>query len=134
MSGSRARTTTQPDHLASQHREYTKWNADYFLEWARSIHADVEQLIREVLDRKKHPEQAYRSCVGILGLKKKVGRDRLISACTHALQYGRHSYKAVQDILERGIDHLEISKEERPLPSHGNIRGRSYYDPKNDER
>lgn len=123
--------TTEPDHLASQHREYTKWNADYFLEWARSIAPDVEQLIREILERKKHPEQAYRSCVGVLGLKKKVGRDRLVSACTHALQYGRHSYKAVQDILERGIDHLEITTEERPLPSHENIRGSAYYNDEN---
>ena len=119
--------STIKGHLASSHQQYTRWNAEYFLQWASSIHEDVEMLINKVLEKKQHPEQAYKSCVGILGLKKKVGKDRLIRACYLALMYERYSYKAVQDILERGIDKLEEPEDPKPLPSHQNIRGRTYY-------
>ena len=119
--------TTDPDHLASQHKQYTKWNAEYFLQWAGSIHADAEHLIRCILDRKQHPEQAYRSCIGVLGLKKKVGKERFIRACTLAVACERYSYNAVSQILEKGMDKLPAPQAPAPLPVHDNIRGKTYY-------
>jgi transposase len=119
--------TTDPDHLASQHKQYTKWNAEYFLEWAESIDTDVRSLIQRILERKQHPEQAYRSCIGVLGLKKKVGKERFVRACTLALVCERYSYGAVSDILEKGMDKLQAPEEPAPLPAHDNIRGKTYY-------
>lgn len=85
-------------------------------------------LITHILKKKKYPEQAYRSCIGILGLAKKVGNDRLINACTRALEYGISNYKIVQSILEKGLDKVEREHEE-PIdpPTHDNIRGKQYY-------
>lgn len=120
--------TTQTEHLASTHRFISEWNPDYFLKWANGIDPKVELVIKDVLDRKKHPEQAYRSCVGILSLSKKVGRQRLVNACKRALEYGICNYKMVQSILEKGLDQLpENQVDDATPPTHKNIRGKRYY-------
>ena len=121
--------TTDKDHLASAHRFVTEWTPDRFLEWAASIHEDVRLYILRILDRKQHPEQAYRSCVGILGFAKKAGNERLASACRRALGYGLYNYKTIQQILENNMDQYEDSPfaDELPMPSHDNIRGEDYY-------
>ena len=120
--------TTVEEHLASSHKFIAQWNPEYFQSWARNIHPDVELLITHILKKKKYPEQAYRSRIGILGLAKKVGNDRLINACTRALEYGISNYKIVQSILEKGLDKVEREHEE-PIdpPTHDNIRGKQYY-------
>jgi transposase len=120
--------TTVTEHLASTHKFIAEWNPEFFLKWARGIDPNVELVIKDVLDRKKHPEQAYRSCIGILSLSKKVGRDRLANACQRALEYGVCNYKMVQNILEKGLDQLPNNdSEDQTPPSHGNIRGKKYY-------
>jgi transposase len=121
--------TTDKDHLATTHRFVTEWTPDRFLDWAASIHEDVRLYILKILDRKQHPEQAYRSCVGILGFAKKAGHERLASACKRALGYGIYNYKTIQQILENKMDNYEESlfADELPMPNHDNIRGKNYY-------
>lgn len=121
--------TTDKDHLASTHRFMSEWTPDKFLEWAASIHEDVRLYILKILDRKQHPEQAYRSCIGILSFAKKAGHERLASACRRALSYGIYNYKTIQLILENKMDQYEESlfADERTMPQHDNIRGQDYY-------
>lgn len=120
--------TTDTEHLASTHKFISQWNPDYFLKWAANISPDVEMLIQQILEKKPHPEQAYRSCIGILSLNKKVGRERLGKACSRALCYGMYNYKTVVNILERGLESLEVEQEiEYDQPTHDNIRGKKYY-------
>jgi len=121
--------TTDDDHMASTHRFVTEWTPDKFLSWGASIHEDVRLYILKILDRKQHPEQAYKSCVGILSLAKKAGNERLATACRRALGYGIHNYKTIQQILENKMDNYEESvfADELPMPNHDNIRGEDYY-------
>jgi transposase len=121
--------TTVKDHLASAHRFVSDWTPERFIGWAESIHEDVKLYILKILDRKQHPEQAYKSCLGILGFAKKVGNDRLINACRRALGYGIYNYKTIQAILEKGMDaDTEIEQyEQLKMPLHDNIRGEDYY-------
>lgn len=121
--------TTDKDHLASTHRFVSDWTPDRFITWAEAIHEDVKAYILKVLDRKQHPEQAYKSCVGILGFAKKVGHDRLTKACQRALGYGIYNYKTIQNILEKNLDgDTETESPSEPsMPEHDNIRGESYY-------
>ena len=121
--------STDKEHLASTHRFVTDWTPERFLEWASSIHEDVRLYILKILDRKQHPEQAYRSCIGILSFAKKAGEQRLISACQRALSYGIYNYKTIQTILEKNMDQYEDSlfADELPMPKHDNIRGEDYY-------
>jgi transposase len=121
--------TTDKDHLASTHRFVSEWTPERFTDWAQGIHEDVRLYILKVLDRKQHPEQAYKSCMGILGFAGKVGNDRLVKACQRALGYGAYNYKTIQKILERELDHRPAPEEtdQLSMPFHDNIRGGNYY-------
>jgi transposase len=120
--------TTDQEHLASAHRFVSEWTPEYFLSWADKIHEDVKLYVLKILDRKQHPEQAYKSCVGILSFSKKVGNERLIKACQRALGYGLYNYKTIQQILEMGLDKFdEPENEQLEMPLHDNIRGKEYY-------
>jgi len=121
--------TTEKDHLASTHQFVADWSKDKFLGWASSIHEDVRLYIHNIFDRKQHPEQAYKSCLGILGFSRKVGNERLIMACRRGLHYGVYNYKTIHMILEKKMDQYEESlfADELPMPSHDNIRGEDYY-------
>jgi transposase len=121
--------TTDKEHLASTHRFVSDWTPERFLHWAEGIHEDVKLYILKILDRKQHPEQAYKSCVGVLSFAKKVGNERLIKACQRALDYGIYNYKTIQKILEKGLDKDNEGEEREQLqmPLHENIRGENYY-------
>lgn len=119
--------TTDKEHLASAHRFVTDWTPERFLSWASRIHEDVQLYILKILDRKQHPEQAYKSCIGILSFAKKVGNDRLTKACQRALGYGIYNYKTIQSILEKGMDKYDDDNEKTQMPQHDNIRGENYY-------
>jgi len=120
--------TTITEHLASTHKFITEWTPQRFINWAESIDGNVKEYILHILDKKQHPEQAYKSCMGVLSLVKKVGEERLTNACKRAIEYNMYSYKTVQNILERGLD--QVDKDDQPehtLPEHNNIRGNNYY-------
>lgn len=121
--------TTEKDHLASTHQFVAEWSQDRFLGWASSIHEDVRLYIHNIFDCKQHPEQAYKSCLGILGFSRKVGNERLIMAYRRGLHYGVYNYKTIQMILEKKMDQYEESRfaDELPMPDHDNIRGEDYY-------
>lgn len=120
--------STIKEHMASTHQFITEWTPQRFINWGASIDENVKQLIINILEKKQHPEQAYKSCMGILSLTKKVGNQRLINACTRALEYGIYNYKIVQNILEKGLDKMEQDTDKpEELPKHNNIRGKEYY-------
>ena len=120
--------TTNNEHLASAHRYLSEWTPEKFIEEATLIHADVASYIIAVIEHKQHPEQAYKSCSGILNLKRKVGSERLINACRRAGSFGIYNYPIVMQILEKRLDQIsDDEKEELPMPEHHNIRGEDYY-------
>jgi transposase len=121
--------TTDKDHLASTHQFVTEWSQEKFLIWAASIHEDVRLYIHHIFDRKQHPEQAYKSCLGILGFARRAGDERLILACRRGLSYGIYNYHTIRMILERNMDQYEDSlfADELKMPNHDNIRGEDYY-------
>lgn len=99
-----------------------------FIKWAASIGADTEKVIRIILESKKHPEQAYKSCVGILSYAKKAGNESLNLACRRADQYCSYSYRTIKNILTNNYERLtENEQSEYQLPLHDNIRGAEYY-------
>ncbi len=120
--------TTTPEHLASTHQFVAEWSASRFIDWASNIDASVGDYIIQIIESRNHPEQAYKSCLGILTFEKKVGRERLINACKRALDFKIYSFKTIQNILENNLDSIDFEQEqEQELPSHGNIRGKHYF-------
>ena len=119
--------TTDKAHMATFNLHIADWNPARFLEEAEKIHKDVELYIKEVLLKKVHPEQGYKSCQGILSFAKRVGNDRLIKACQRAHQYEVYNYKIIETILKRNLDQYESDDITAPMPKHDNIRGEQYY-------
>ena len=85
-------------------------------------------MVRTLLSARRHPEQGYRSSLGLLRLESHYGKERLEAACRRALGFGLHSYKGVKNILEAGLD--KVTQEEPvsvEAKKHSNIRGTGYY-------
>ena len=121
--------TTTDEHLASSHRYLSEWTQEKFIEQAKAIDEEVAAYILMVIENKQHPEQAYKSCSGILSLARKVGHERLTMACRRAHSYGVYNYPIVVQILEKRLDALtdEDQQDKMAMPQHQNIRGSDYY-------
>jgi len=122
------RYTTLHIHMPSHHRFYAQWSPERFTRWAKSIGDDVAEVIQVVLKSRKHPEQAFKTCMGILNLVKEHGPERLNKACARALGIGLYSYKRIKNILDRGLEEQPLTEsKELSVASHENIRGSQYY-------
>lgn len=119
--------TTNTEHLASQHQFLTEWSAEKFIGQGMDIHEDVGEYIAKVLEEKTYPEQAYKSCAGILSFSRRVGTERLIDACRCAHALGQYGYRIIEEILNKRLDKLRLEEESVHIPSHKNIRGKDYY-------
>ena len=121
--------TTLTEHLASTHQYVSDWTPEKFIEQGRAIHEDVALYIAGVMEHKQHPEQAYRSCSGILNIARKVGAQRMASACRRAHSYGVYNYPIILQILGKNMDYLDDEHQTPvlPMPQHLNIRGSGYY-------
>jgi transposase len=121
--------TTLPEHMPPNHRFYAEWSPQRFCTWAKSIGEEVLQVIEEVLKSRKHPEQAFRVCLGILSLAKKYGAHRLNNACGKANRFGTCSYKRIESMLKLGMEEEQHPELElvSSIPAHENIRGSQYY-------
>ena len=124
--------THDVDHLAPSQRVPVDWNPGKYLSEAASMHPDVEDYIRHVIEVKVHPEQACKSCRGILNFASRVGEKRLVNACRWASSHGLYNYPAIEEILKNRQDELPLEENEddnerSDMPSHENIRGKEYY-------
>ena len=122
--------TTQTLHMPQAHQQHSQWTPERLEQWARKIGPNTERFVGIQLQSKKHPEQCYRACLGILNLSQKYTNDRLEAACTRAVEVGLTQVKAVKSILEKGLDKQPIrSPQDEQLQTiqHDNIRGHDYY-------
>jgi len=121
--------STHTEHLASAHRYLSEWTPEKFMQQAAAIHEDVAAYISKVMQCKKHPEQAYKSCSGILSLARKVGNERLTGACRRADSYAVYNYPILVEILAKKLDAFDEfpSTLQEFMPEHINIRGSEYY-------
>jgi len=120
--------STHRVHMPPEHQFYSQWSPERFQGWAQDIGEQTGELVRQVLNGRRHPEQAYRTCLGILGLAKRYSPERLEAACARANVAGIRSYKGVNNILKHQLDQVPLDPAPpSPLPSHANIRGEHYY-------
>ncbi len=125
----RGNHTTCPEHMPKSHQKHLQWSPTRIIQWASTIGPQTAQLCEAILNERRHPEQGYRSCLGILRLSNRYGHARLESACTRAFAVGARSYRHVDSILSHGLDQLELEEhsDPKPLGQHGNLRGPGYY-------
>ena len=125
----KGRHTTVTAHMPESHRQAGEWSPERLMRWASKTGPATEKLIQTVLGSRKHPQQAYRSCLGILRLSKPYGDERLEAACRRALTLGSCRYKSIESILKHRLDEQPLeAQQELALPdTHDNIRGPAYY-------
>jgi len=130
----RGRHTTLPEHMPSAHRAHAEWTPTRILGWAATVGISTRALCESILSARPHPEQGFRSCLGILRLAKRYGDDRLEAACERALRVRARSYRHIESMLKYGLDRKPLRlddepQDERPTraSTHENVRGRDYY-------
>lgn len=122
--------STVPEHMPASHRAHAEWTPGRMLNWAATLGPATTEIVRYQLESRPHPEQGYRACLGVMRLAKTYGQSRLEAACARAMALGARRYKSVASILKAGLDRQPLpgtAQTELTLPSHGNVRGSSYY-------
>lgn len=128
----KGRHTTVKAHMPASHRHYADWTPERIVDWAAKTGPATAELTRRIMASRPHPQQGYRSCLGILRLGDSHGKERLEAASRRALAINALTYKSLASILKKGLDAQPLPEpEEEPdssSSSHGNIRGAAYYD------
>ncbi len=126
--------TTVPDHMPSSHRKHLEWSPSRIVRWAERNGPCTRDLVAGIMERRRHPEQGFRSCLGIMRLATKYSPERLEAACSRALYLKAFSYKSVESILKNNLDSqpVEVPIDRGQPLVHYNIRGREFYRGKED--
>ena len=130
----RGQYTTDSAHMPSAHRQHREWSPSRLIAWAaNTVGPSTAALVEAILADRPHPEQGYRSCLGIMRLARGYGAERLEAAAARALAARARSYKHVESILKHGLDRLPSKAPRRssssapPAAAHENIRGKDHY-------
>jgi transposase len=125
--------STCVEHMPRSHQALYDWSPGRFLRWAADIGPQTREVVKHLLQEKRHKEQSYRRCLALLSNAKKYGRERLNNACGRALLINSPTRSSVESILKQGLDQVAVEtqsntvQEELSLDTHENIRGEDYY-------
>lgn len=122
--------TTDPSHMPESHKRYAEWSPARIVSWAEKTGPATAELVSEIMERRPHPEQGFRSCLGIIRLGQRHGEERLEAACKRALHVHSYSYRSVESILKNKLDEKPLpgTTEQLSHPTHDNVRGAGYYE------
>jgi transposase len=133
----RRRHTTINEHMPSAHRRYAEWTPARMMKEAARIGPATVALFDAIMNAKPHPEQGFRSCLGILRLEKSYGPARIEAAAKRGNDIGTTTCGSITSILQHGLDraylHPDPGMPAKPASPdvgpihHENIRGRGYY-------
>ncbi len=122
--------TTVAEHMPASHRAHRQWTPAKLIGWGERIGAATGAVVRWQMEHRPHPEQGYRSCLGLMRLARQYGDERLEAACARAQSIRAPHYRSVKSILECGLDRRDVSLlggVASPMPGHDNVRGPGYY-------
>lgn len=122
--------TTLDAHRPPEHRKFLEWPPSRMIAWAAKTGPATATLVERILASRKHPEEGYRACRGIIRLGENYGPERLDAAAARALRFNACSFTSVRSILAAGLDRNNDAGSEAvqpSLPLHENVRGGEYY-------
>ena len=129
-SAQRGGVTTDPAHMPKSHQKHAEWSPGRLIHWAQSeVGEQCGEVVRRILESKPHPEQGYRSCLGLMRLRRMYGAERLEQACLRALRLEACSYRSIKSMLQTGLDRQPVPgpPPEPVVITHPNVRGAQYY-------
>ena len=122
--------TTIPDHMPSAHRRHASWTPSRLVAYAEKIGPSTAALFEAIMTDRPHPEQGFRTCLGILALTRTYDNARVDAACRRGVSIKARSVASIRSILKNGLERAFLNEGERldrePV-RHGNIRGRDYF-------
>jgi transposase len=121
--------STLTEHMPKAHQKHLEWTPSRIIHWAEQTGPATAKLIETILSTRPHPEQGFKSCLGILRLGKHYSPERLEAAAIRAVHFRAFSYKSIKSILENGLDRVPFIKQKEVIAAihHDNIRGKEYY-------
>ena len=121
--------TTVSEHMPKSHRQYAEWTPQRLIRWAEKTGPATAGLVQTILEKRVHPQQGFRACLGIMRLGQGFGTQRLEAACRRAIRIDACSYKSIESILRQGLDRQALPEQQELSLSieHDNIRGSHYY-------
>lgn len=121
--------STDASHMPDHHRAHLEWTPERFERWAKRVGPDALRLVGAILERRPHPQQAYRTCLGLMRLEREHGSQRFEAAARRAIDIGGLSWSSMKSILDSGFDRLPLqpSLPLRLPQEHPNVRGADYY-------
>ncbi|MER9890349.1 IS21 family transposase [Mesorhizobium sp. M0114] len=118
---------TVNEHTPKARQRYANTTPASLISRAARIGPNFAILVERMMRDRPHPEQGYRSAMGILSLAPRYGPERLDAACERALLINAIAYSSVTAILKAGLDRASSAEPPKPTPKHANIRGSTYY-------
>jgi transposase len=124
------RHTTIHEHRPKSHQRYLEWTPSRIVEWSGKIGPATAQVVDRILASNRHPEQGFRSCLGVIRLGNKYPHARVEAAARRAVALQVCSYQSLKAILENHLDGqtLDPATDSQPPIDHPNLRGPDYYD------
>ena len=122
--------TTVEQHRPKAHQRHLAWTPSRLIDWAATIGPATALLFERIMQAKRHPEQGYRSCLGILRLGDQYPRQRVEAAASRAVALNACSYQSLKSILKHHLDGMEPESAPAPKPpiDHPKLRGPNYFD------
>lgn len=123
---------TDPEHMPSSHRRYADWTPDRFRRWAASVGPETEGLIVAIMASRPHPEQGFRTCLGVLRLYRGLAPARAEAVSARAVAIGGLTYKSIASLLSlskaaAGLPAKLTTTEPAAVTDHANLRGPGYF-------
>jgi hypothetical protein len=113
--------------MPEKHQAVADWTPERFLSWAAKTGEKTRAYIAALMASREHPEQAFKTCAGILRLGETLPRETMEAACEQAALYNIYTYQYFNRLLKQTPppDTLPIA--------HPNLRGKAYYAPSPDD-
>ncbi|WP_245481841.1 hypothetical protein [Mesorhizobium sp. M7A.F.Ce.TU.012.03.2.1] len=117
---------TDPDHMPSSHRRYAEWSPERFRRWAHSIGPQTEAIVIAILASRPHPEQGFRTCLGVIELYQAINTEQAEAVSARALEIGGLNCKSISALIKfhKASRH---TAEPAAVGEHCNVRRPGYF-------
>lgn len=124
--------STLQEHQPKSHQAYSRDQPAAIMAWAAQAGESVRDFLSHHVDRYGRSALTLQAGRGLQRLAREFGEKRLDAACARALQIHATSIKTVRSLLTHGLERATVddaASNDKPLPTHDNVRGASYYQP-----
>jgi transposase len=124
------KSSTLNEHRPKSHQKYLGRTPSLLIEEAQQTGPRTGELVEAILAAKRHPEQGFRSCLGIRRLAKIYPAERMEAAARRCLRARAYNCASMDSILKNQLDRLPLPGDPPAPPAveHDNIRGADYFD------